>query len=59
MINNEIIITIQNIIFYKGNIIDNGMKREQIVFTNDENFRVDLDDDLIRACNRIYNNYYK
>jgi len=52
------IITINRIDFFKGNIIDNGMKKEQLIFTNDENFRIDIDEDLEKACKRIYSNYY-
>ena len=55
----EIITTIENVTFYKGNVIDNGNKKELIIFTNEDNFRVDLDEDILKACNRIYNNYYK
>jgi hypothetical protein len=59
MSNFEIIIKINNIEFFKGNIINNGVKKEQLIFTKDENFRVDMDEDLIKACDRIYHNYYE
>jgi hypothetical protein len=55
---NEVITIINDVTFYKGNIIDNGMKKQLLIFTNDDNFRVDIDEDIQKACNRIYNNYY-
>jgi len=54
----ELITTINSIKFFKGNTIDNGNKKEQIIFTNEDNFRIDIDEDILKACNRIYNNYY-
>jgi hypothetical protein len=55
----EVITTIEGIEFCKGNIIDNGMKKEQLIFTKDENFRIDIDEDIIKACSRIHRNYYE
>ena len=54
----EVITVINNIVFYKGDILNNGVKQQQLIFTDDENFRVDIDEDLAKACNRIYRNYY-
>lgn len=55
----EFITKINDVNFYKGSIIDFGNKKEQIVFTDDENYRIDIDEDIIKACNRIYINWYK
>lgn len=54
----EIAIAINGVNFYKGNTIDNGVKKQLLIFTDDENFRIDIDEELQKACNRIYNNYY-
>ena len=45
--------------FYKGNIIDNGNKKELLILTDDENFRIDIDEDINKACKRIHHNYYE
>lgn len=50
---------INGIEFFRGNIINNGAKPELLIFTNDENFRVDIDEDPEKACKRIYRNYYE
>ena len=55
----EVVSTIECVNFYKGNIIDNGNEKQQVIFTDDENFRIDIDEDIQKACTRIYNNYYK
>jgi hypothetical protein len=55
----EIITTIKGVNFYKGNIIENGTKKQLLIFTVYDNYRIDIDEDLHKACNRIYNNYYK
>lgn len=57
MINN-LIVSIEGIEFFKGSVIDNGTKKEQLIYTNDENFRIDIDEDPLKACQRIYHNYY-
>ena len=54
----EVIAEINGVKFYKGNIIDNGNKKELLIMTDDENFRIDIDEDINKAINRIYNNYY-
>jgi len=65
MIKLEAITKIDNVTFYKGNIIYNGMKKQQLIMSNNEmdnigeNFRVDIDEDIIKACKRIYHNYYE
>ena len=55
----EVITEIDGVKFYKGNIIDNGNKKELLIITDDENFRIDIDEDLNKACKRIYHNYYE
>ena len=55
----EVITEIDGVKFYKGNIIDNGNKKELLIITDDENFRIDIDEDLSKACKRIYHNYYE
>ena len=55
----ETITIINGISFYKGNIIDNGAEKQQIIFTDDENFKVPENSNLIKECNRIYRNYYE
>lgn len=54
----ELIITIQGINFYKGNLINNGNKKERLIITDIDNYRIDEDEDIIKACNRIYNLWY-
>lgn len=55
----EILTEINGIKFYKGNLIDNGAEKQQIIFTDDENFKVPENSDLIKECKRIYKNYYE
>lgn len=55
----EVIAEINGVKFYKGNIIDNGMKKELLIMTDDENFRIDIDEDVDKAIARIYHNYYE
>lgn len=57
--NSEMITIIKGIRFYKGNLINNGAEKQLIIFTDDENFRVPENADLIKECNRIYRNYYQ
>ena len=59
MKNFEVITEINGIKFFKGNVIDNGCKKQLLIFTDNENFRIEIDEDILKACNRIYNNYYK
>ena len=54
----ELITDIKGIKFYKGNIIDNGLKKERLVITDSENYRVDEDEDILKACNRIFKLWY-
>ena len=54
----EVIAEINGVKFYKGNIIDNGNKKELLIFTDDENFRIDIDENINKAIKRIYDNYY-
>lgn len=55
----EVIAEINGVTFYKGNTINNGTKTELLIFTHNENFRVDIDEDPVKACKRIYRNYYE
>ena len=55
----EIIATLNNINFYRGAVIDNGAAKQQIIFTDDENFRVPFESNLVKECNRIYRNFYE
>lgn len=55
----ETITAINGISFYKGNVIDNGAEKQQIIFTDNENFIVPENSNLIKECNRIYRNYYE
>lgn len=54
----EVIAEIDGVKFYKGNIIDNGNKKKLSIFTDDENFRIDIDENINKAIKRIYDNYY-
>lgn len=55
----EILTEINGIKFYKGSLIDNGAEKQQLIFTEGENFKVPADSDLIKECSRIYKNYYE
>lgn len=55
----ELITNIKGIQFYKGNIINNGLKKERIIATDDNNYRIDEDEDILKACNRIYKLWYE
>ena len=54
----EILTIINGIKFYKGNIINNGNKKELIIYTDLENYRISTDEDILKACNRIYKLWY-
>lgn len=54
MKNYEVITEVNGIKFYQGNIIG----QERIVFTDYENYRINADEDIIKACNRIYRLWY-
>ena len=55
MIKSRLICTIGTINFYTWDKISNDKK---LVFTDNENFYIDLDEEETKACNRIFNNYY-
>lgn len=55
----DLIITIGNVNFYKGKIITNTEPNEQIIYTDDENYRISTNEDLIKACQRIYKLNYE
>jgi len=57
--NFEVIAEINNIKFYKGNVLNTGAEKQLLVFTDDENFRIAIDEDPVKACSRIYRNYYQ
>ena len=54
----EIAAEVNGVVFYLGPIMEEGLGDKRIVFTEDENFHVDVDEDIARACERIYENYY-
>lgn len=59
MENFELIINIKGVKFYKGVTVDTGEKVERIIMTDRESYRVDVDEDLLKACGRIYKLWYE
>jgi hypothetical protein len=53
--NARIICKIGNIEFFTRDIIVNDKK---IIFTHDENYAIDYDENEEKACKRIFNFYY-
>lgn len=51
----DLIIVINGICFYKGNLL---LDNKQLIYTNDENYHVDVDENLEKACWRIYDLWY-
>ena len=54
----EVATEINGVVFYLGPTMEDGLGDKRIVFTEDENFHIDVDEDIVRACERIYQNYY-
>ena len=55
----ELITNIKGVNFYKGAIIDNGLNKEVVIITDEENYRVDVDEDILKACARIYTLWFE
>ncbi len=54
----EVAAEINGVIFYLGPIFEEGDGDKRIVFTSDENYHIDTDEDIQQACKRIYENCY-
>ncbi len=52
----RLITTIDKINFYTYDTI--AFNKELLIFTDDENYTIDANENEIKACIRIYNNYY-
>lgn len=53
----DLITEIKGIKFYKGNLIKESNRR--VVYTDDENYRILEDEDILKACERIYKLWYE
>lgn len=51
----DLIIVINDKFFYKGPVL---LDNKRLIYTDDENYHVDLDEDLEKACWRIYDMWY-